>query len=441
MFFRKSIKKLVISFLLFPVFHAMSFAEDTTKTKRYGIGGTPIFSYDPDLGLRYGAVINLFDYGKQSAYPDYVHYLYIKAFNSTKGTSHYSAIFESESLIKSSLIFIEASLINDSKLDFFGFNGIKANYAGELIDPEHNSYINKYYYAHKRRLLRIRADLHKTILQSQWKLLLGLSYLNYSIDDIDYEQLKAPSGIDGSEAQNLTLYKQYVNWGIISPDEAGGGQTTNLMTGIAYDTRNNRINCTSGMWFETYLITSFAHKTNEFFGKHILSIRQYHNFNRVKSILTWRLSSQQKVFGEIPGYMLPLYYDTRQDQDGMGGAFTMRGVYRNRLVANGFLSGNIEFRRQILTARIFKLDWSFELSAFADAVYITQEYPLNYSLAPMDAGEIHFNHSSKQEPVFTAGFGLYIIYNKNNITSVNLGWSPDKQFGGTGIYVGSAFLF
>jgi hypothetical protein len=44
-------------------------------------------------------------------------------------------------------------------------------------------------------------------------------------------------------------------------------------------------------------------------------------------------------------------------------------------------------------------------------------------------------------PHATAGAGVYLIYNKDNIISVNYGFSLDSQLGTKGLYIGSGFLF
>lgn len=415
--------------------------EDHKQVKRIGFGGTPILAYDPDLGLRYGAVINLFDYGNLLQYPDYAGYLNIKAFNSTKGTSHLSLIYETEQLLPASIVFLEASLINDTQLDFFGFNGIKSIVHQSFTDNENALYINPFYFTHHRKLLRLRADWQKALTGNRWKTLLGLGWMKYTISDLNFGQFELPPGNAGQPAKEVSLYHQYVEWGLISETEKNGGSAFNAMAGIALDTRNNRIHCTEGLWFETYF-NVFTGKANKIlFAKHILTLRHYSEFPELNSVLTWRLSSQHKIGGTIPFYMLPVYFDTRQNQDGIGGAFTARGLSRNRIVANGFITGNLEWRRSIANFNLLKLNWKIEMSVFTDAVFITQEYPVNLQNVPGSDLTNHFRPDSQQRPVITLGTGAYLIYNENNITSVNFGWSPDQRFGNTGIYIGSAFLF
>ncbi|NJK96384.1 MAG: hypothetical protein HC905_17035 [Bacteroidales bacterium] len=357
-------------------------AQDSVKAARFGWGGTPILAFDQDLGLRYGAVINLFDYGQPVQFPNYAQYLNIRAFNSTKGTSNLSMIYETARLVPKSILFLELTFIKDSKLDFFGFNGAKSLLNPSFTNTESSFYINPFYYAHQRRLSRLQAIWHKPLSTGNWNFLLGAGWVQYLIEDLDFNRFDLPLRYDGIPARQESLYGKYIDWGIIQEDEKHGGSAVNLLAGIAYDSRNGRINCTNGLWFETYFTIFSGKKSKILAGKHIMTFRHYLELPGLKSVLTWRISSQQKIGGTIPFYMLPVYFDTRQNQDGVGGAFTLRGANRNRIAANGFVLGNMEWRSKILQFTLLKLNWEVELSAFADAVFITQEYQLKYLSVP-----------------------------------------------------------
>ena len=54
--------------------------KDSTKTKvkkGWTFGALPVVAFDTDVGLQYGALVNLFDYGDGTIYPDYRHSLYL----------------------------------------------------------------------------------------------------------------------------------------------------------------------------------------------------------------------------------------------------------------------------------------------------------------------------------------------------------------------------
>ncbi|MBN2807673.1 MAG: BamA/TamA family outer membrane protein [Prolixibacteraceae bacterium] len=414
----------------------------TKKQPKSGFawGGTPVLAFDPDLGLKYGALINLFDYGDGTVFPDYDQYAFIRLFHSTGGTSNLSLLFESETLIPDSRITFESSYIKDIALDFYGFNGLKVVYQHGFSHPDSSEYINRYFYKHQRELIRLRLDWQTNLPVSHWKMFFGLAWNRYLISDVDDEKLNKNQSLAESNSENMTLYQLYNDWGIIHDDEKSGGNLTTISLGFTYDSRNNKINCSDGTWFESYFILSPPSISSSLYLKHIATLRHYLRWSTPDAVIAFRLSSQQLLHGKLPFYALPVYHDTRQDQDGLGGAFNLRGIYRNRIAANGFLLGNIEMRKNIFSFNLFKLNWDIDLSVFTDAAYISREYKVDNTEVPGPFRNRLFNNDT-QKINFSYGGGLYIIYNANNIISVNYGIAPNRQLGTSGIYIGSSFLF
>ena len=74
-------------------------------------------------------------------------------------------------------------------------------------------------------------------------------------------------------------------------------------------------------------------------------IATYHQHFRILLdyiTFSFRISGQQKLAGEIPFYFVSTYYDSRLSNDGVGGAFNLRGAKSRCIVANGFITGNFE---------------------------------------------------------------------------------------------------
>lgn len=410
------------------------------QIKRFAWGGTPVLAFDPDLGLKYGALINLFDYGDGTVFPNYNQYAFIRLFHSTGGTSNLSLLFESETLIPNSRITFESSYIKDITLDFFGFNGRNAIFQPAFIDVGSPEFGNRYFYKHHRELIRLRFDLQRNISDTNWKFFSGVTWNRFLISDVDEDSLSNSVPKNGAFTANTTLYRLYTNWGIIDDEEKNGGNISTLSLGFTYDSRNNKIKCTDGTWFESYLIYSPPSISSSFYLKHIATFRQYIRWNTIDAVLAYRLSSQQLLVGKMPFYALPQYHDTRQDQDGLGGAFNLRGIYRNRIAANGFLLGNIELRKNLFSFKLLRLNWDIDFSVFTDAAYITWKYKPDLSKVSPAFRETLFRNGP-QNLNLSYGGGIYIIYNANNIISINYGISPDKQLGTSGIYIGSSFLF
>lgn len=413
-----------------------AFNEDQIK-HGFAFGGTPILAYDSDLGLRYGAVINLFDYGTGDNFPNYLQYAYIKLFHSTKGTSNYSIVFDSKKILPRSKVLLEASYMNDIALDFFGFNGTQTVVNANIITRGSSEFKNPFYYTHSRSFFRIRADVQKPIFHNHLRLYLGANYNKINIDAPKWNKLLSSDELKTLSTESL--YHAYTENGLIKESQENGGDILHFSLGFIYDSRDNLINCKNGTWIESYLLASPGIKTNPSFAKHIFSYRHYRQLG-MNTVMLFRLSSQQKIFGEIPFYYLPQYFDSRQNQDGIGGAFTARGINRNRITANGFLLSNLEIRQKLTSLQLFKLNWDIEFSVFTDASFVTQEYNNFVNDIPIEI--INQYHNKEVQKInYSIGPGLYFIYNTNNIISLNLGISPNKQLGSNGLYIGSSFLF
>jgi len=432
---------LVISFVIFFSIQAQTCLTDSLNTtehnqphKKFGIGGTPILAFDSDLGLKYGVVLNLFHYGDK--FPKYLQYIKIKALQTTNGTSNLSLTYDNNILFKKTKFIFESTYTKDVLLNFYGFNGINSNYYTTVTTPDNTDYINPYYYTHQRQLLRFRLDFQKQIQSTKMYFLYGFSFNKYMLDPTDFSLFDTPLGSNQNELSTSTLYQDYINSNIITEQEREGGTFASLKLGVTYDSRNNQINCSDGIFLETYLIFSPMLTNLKSFSKHIITFRHYYMLKKIKTLLTYRISSQQKINGTIPFYYLPTFHDLTIDNDGIGGAFNLRGVSRNRIAANGFITANFEVRKKVVSFKALKQDCRIELSAFTDLAYITQKYKFETN---MD-NDSYYN-SKKQNINYTYGLGLYFIYGTNNIISINYGVSPNKNLGNSGLYIGSAFLF
>ncbi len=432
-------KQVYLLSLLF-CFYTLNAQEIGLDEKSWKWGGSPIMAYDPDLGLRIGAAIDWFDHGKPTVFPDYLQNFRLRAFHSTKGSSNFSLVWESEKLIPHTISFTEFTYINDSKLDFFGFNGLESHFHSEWINPESQSFRNSGFYSHRRRILRVRMDFHYKLGSGNWKLLGGLNFQDYLIRENETEEEGTNPTSTESQSSLESLLSYYKQWQLIPSNENDGGKSISMMLGFSYDSRNHRIHCTDGLWIENYLVLNRGFLEQESFIKWISTASFYKTIKQINSTFTFRVSSQQRLSGKIPFYLLPVFYDTRQNQDGIGGAFTQRGVYRNRIVGDGFILSNLEMRKRVIRMEFLGLDWQVFLSLFYDISYISQKHPTELSKVPENQLSSFFQPEGSNL-ISTFGIGAYFIYNENNIISVNFGYNPNIELGKPNLYIGSSFLF
>lgn len=407
--------------------------EDKPDHKRFTWGIIPAAAFDSDLGFKYGAVFNLFDHGGHQKPPLFDQYLYIKLTNTTKGTLNAQAVFESKSLINNATLILEASYMKDKKMDFFGFNGLNAIYHPALNNPSGPDFAGKFFYAHERDLLRLRADLQKNLMDDKLRLLTGFSHNRFSIEPVSEETA-------GSETYGTSLFENYKTWNIVKAEESNGGKINLLSLGLIYDSRNEHCFCTDGIWAEAMFIYSPGFMSDADFSKLVLTYRQHASIMNERITFSFRASSQQKLSGNIPFYMLPAYFDSRLSQDGLGGAFNLRGAMRNRIVSDGFLAGNFETKFKISDFYLLGQYFYVSLSAFYDNALVTQTYKVDLAEVPGDLRDFFFSNA-KQKIHHTFGTGIYIVFNRNNVITMNYGIPVDVQDGPGGLYIGSSLLF
>jgi outer membrane protein assembly factor BamA len=387
-------------------------------------------------------------FGDGSTYPKYLHSFYLEWNQTTKGSGLMQFIYDSEYLIPKIRLTAEASYFTEQNLDFYGFNGYQAWYDPNLTNPDKkdNGYISRVFYSHDRRVLRLRSDFQGQIIGKKFRWLAGFEYNAFKVGTVDIAKLN--KGKD--EAKELPdvplLYDKYVEWGIIENDEKKGGNHNMFKFGLVYDTRDNEPNPMSGIWSEVFLMTAPSFIGNKpGYSKLAITHRQY--FTLVDDILNLavRLSYQPKIGGTIPFYALPYIYNTNITRDGLGGAKTMRGILRNRVVGDDLFYGNVELRWKFFRKMLGKQYLYLALSAFSDFGQVTRDYQFSLNDKYTNETDVRyrnwFDKGDKEKMHFSYGAGISAALNHNFVAHVNYGLATDKQDGKSGMYIGLNYLF
>jgi hypothetical protein len=442
--------------LLFSISLSLA-AQDTVTTSSkkvekvktgFSLGGVPVVAYDSDIGFKYGALVNLYWFGDGSRYPMYDHSVYIEWSRTTKGNGINQITYDTDKLIPGIRSFFEASYLTEKSLDFYGFNGYQAVYdPGYEASMDEFGNANRLYYRHSRQLIRLKADFQGEIIGQKLRWLGGISYFGSKIDSVDVDGLNADKTDD--LLSHNSLYGNYVEWGLIPEDQANGGGHTLLKAGLVYDTRDNEPNPFKGIWTEMQLhyAPSFLSNTNYSYARIVLTHRQYFTLIPEWMNLAYRVSYQGKLGGEMPFYMLPYLFNTapKLTTDGVGGAKTVRGVLRNRIVGDGFAYGNVELRGKVLRTTVLNQNVYIALSGFVDAGMVTQKYKFDRSELPVNLppglpAEI-IDPNAKEVPHFGFGGGVHIALNQNFIVTVDYGMAAKADDGDSGLYINLNFLF
>ncbi len=423
--------------------------EETVK-KGLNFGILPTITFDSDLGFQYGALVNLFFYGDGSRYPKYNHSLYFEVSRFTKGSGINRFFYDSDRLLPGIRTSFDLSYITDQTNRFFGFNGYGSVYNASWIDDEDpENYHSRVFYAYGRKMLRIKLDLQRKFGQTDFGWVAGFSLYQFKTGPVDIDRLNKGKDPANMLPDTAGLYDRYVQWGIISEDEADGGWVNNLKAGFTYDSRDNEPNPMKGIWTEATILFAPGFLGNGDYGHTQISIihRQYFTLVKERLSFAYRAAYQGTIGGKVPFYAYPLLITSFMKgaySEGLGGAKTIRGVLRDRVVGKGMIYGNAELRWKFTHFNFIKQNWYIALSGFWDFGMVVQQVKINTDHVVPGPGETYSDYFSdrKHDGLHNSlGAGLHFAMNQNFIIACDYGMALNSQDGKSGLYIGLNFLF
>ena len=463
----------------------------------WNFGALPSVAFDADLGFQGGLLTNIYFYGDGSQYPEYIHSIYAEAAYTTKNYGIFRVNYDSKYLIPNHRLTLDATYQPDAMCDFYGFNGYQSVYnqdfhkwkkdQSKMGDPA--LYQSRAFYKYKRDLFRFAADIEGTIWQNiKWNA--GLGVLGYMIDECDIEMLNGKNEFDPNipladqKAMNDKvegMYEKYVKWGLIDQNEALGGWHPYLRAGLTYDSRDQRTCPTKGIYADAFFTYTAAF--NAKYGQQATAGYNHLQFNfnfrhyvpvyRDRVTFAYRVGTQNNIAGKSPFYMntyLNTLFIQRVMYEGLGGANSLRGIMRNRILANGFAYANVELRTKVAKFDIGKQHFYIGLAPFFDLGVITQPYELDenalqtayaadtdplklplssyFAMNKTDKDNIgitteHLDKSKTYLPHMAAGVGLKVAMNENFVLSVDWAMALDKQDNAkwANFYIKMGYLF
>jgi outer membrane protein assembly factor BamA len=426
-----------------------TYAQDEPKQKEkmktgWSLGAIPVVAYDSDIGFKYGGLVNFYDYGDGSKYPKYYQSIYMEWSRTTKGSGINQITYDTEKLIPGVRMLAEVSYMTEKALDFYGFNGYNAYYNSSFEDSNDPLYKSRMFYRMDRNMLRVKTDFIGKLPLDNLKWFGGIEFYNNKIDTVDINNLnKGKDAADLLPAIGGGLFQDYIKWGLIPSDQAKGGNTTILKLGAIYDTRDNEPNPMKGVWTELQFLAAPGFLSDAGgYTRMALTHRQYFTIVPKSLNFAYRLSYQAKLSGEMPFYMLPFVFNSTPQltRDGLGGAKTMRGIMRNRVVGEDFFYGNAELRWKVLRTVVFNQNFYIALAGFADAGMVTGKYKIPTVIADKQARDWLATGAPERMHV-SYGAGIHFALNDNFIVTVDYGLAADKRDGDSGMYIGLNFLF
>lgn len=434
--------KRTVIFSIFYLLFMQVYGQDKGVNKTgWNFGALPSIAFDTDLGFQYGALVNLFNYGDGSRYPTYNHSLYFEVSRYTKGSGINRFFYDSDRLIQGLQTSLDISYLTDRTYDFFGFNGYDAYVMTDWLEKDNP---NRVYYKYDRNLFRLKLDLQGRLRGNNLLWTAGFNLQNFDIGSVDIEKLNEGKKEDEKLTVQDGLYEKYKEWGIIDDDEADGGFVPAIKAGVAYDTRDNKPNPMKGLWTEAILegVTEFLGSERSF-AKLALIHRQYFTLVPNNLSLVYRLAYQTTLAGKVP-----FYYQTQvltsmlrsYISEGLGGAETIRGIYRNRVVGDGFFYGNLEMRWKFVRFNFINNNFYLATNVFTDFGRVTRKIPVESFTLNLPQQENYFR-SNVEKMHYTYGAGIQAVMNENFVVTVDYGMAVKEQDGKSGMYVGLNYLF
>ncbi len=433
----------VFSFLLFSVF-----SQEKATKDGWGFGALPTVSFDTDLGFQYGGLVNMYHYGDGSRYPTYNHSIYLEISRYTKGSGVNRFYYDSDRLIKGLQTSVDISYLSDQAYDFYGFNGYDAVVNREWFDDESPDYRTRVFYKYDRKMFRFKVDLLGNLSGDKLKWAAGINFLHFTVGSVDIDRLNKGKDDDLLPPidEQPGLYEKYRDAGVFSKEEADGGFVPVFKGGLVYDTRDNRPNPMKGMWTEAVLIGAPEFLGGESsFAKISLTHRQYFTIIPDDLSLAYRLAYQTTLGGDVP-----FYYQSQvitsvmkgASSEGLGGARSLRGIRRNRIVGDGFFYGNIEARWKAVRFNIKSSNFYIGINGFLDFGKVTKKIDVNYPM-PANTSDVYEDYFDTDAEQFhlSYGGGLKFVMNYNFILSIDYGMAADKRDGDTGLYINLNYLF
>lgn len=470
----------------------------------WNFGLLPSVAYDADCGFQGGLLTNIYYYGDGKQYPEYIHSLYFEAAYTTKNNGIFRFNYDSKYLIPRHRITIDATYLPDAMCDFYGYNGYQSLYnkdyhftkymkndAGEKVyNPDKMNvadYRTRAFYKYKRDLVRVAVDFEGTIYKNlKWNA--GAGVLGYICDSVHTATLNRGKTGDRALPYNTpSLYQKYQQWGIMSADEAHGGWHPYLRGGISFDTRDQRQGPNKGIYADAFFTYSAAFNSSRY-GQQADAGYNHLQFNATfRHYITvypkwvtfaYRLGVQNTIAGKSPFYMntyLNTQFIQRVIYEGLGGANSLRGIMRNRVLSNGVAYANLEFRCKIAKFDIGRQHFYVGLNPFFDLGMVTQPYDMDALVEHNTAGKFHsvceavtqqnelsyglpkddparyfklddtgaLDSRSLYLPHMSAGCGLKVAMNENFCVSVDWAKALNSQDGykWTNFYIKMGYLF
>lgn len=374
-------------------------AAQTAPSTGLEVGALPALNYDADEGFGYGVLAELYHYGDGTGAGPYAWTLQPRVFLTTEGRRDFTVFFDSPRLLSGGWrIDAFAGLEEQIATPYYGL-GNAAPFDEALDDGA-----DPYFYRYGRERRGVLVNVQRSLWGSPLRALVGVGVADVAVDLVP-------------EDEGTTLLAQ----------ELGGndpsGWTSQLRAGLIWDTRDRETGPRSGSWTELLVARADTALGGDFsYTRWTLTDRRYVSLSPTL-VLAHRWLLQGTSEG-APVHDLQVVQTSFKQQEGLGGAKTVRGILKNRYLGRGMLVWNAELRWRAAERRLFGRTFHTVLSGYLDSGRVWTGQPRLGELL----SDLHHGY----------GGGVRVGMGENFTAAVDAGTSAET---GLQLYIGLGYLY
>jgi hypothetical protein len=312
---------------------------------RWELAALPSIGYDSDEGFRYGALAEV--YRHAPGISPYAWTVQPIIEFSTRGRREISAFFDAPHLLPAGWR-IDGTVANMRELAAPWYGAGNDTPWDEARDDADGP--DPYYYRFGRTSTRAMATVQRRLGAWPVRLLAGAGVARVSLDTTPYDE-------------GTTLLAE-----TLAADGASvpGGWSNHVRAGVVLDTRDREVGPTRGAWSEV-LVQRFDALlgSDHEYTRWTAADRRYIALGTERLVFANRLMLQG-IRGDAPFYDLSTVQTSFKQQEGLGGAKTIRGIPKNRYVGKGLFLWNAELRWRAADFEVRGTPLHLVLTGFVD---------------------------------------------------------------------------
>ena len=316
-------------------------AQRTDAPPAHSFTGVPALNFDADEGFGYGGVLQYHDYGAGAERP-YRYMLQPAVLFTTRGRRDAVLFADAPHLLAGGWR-LTALVAREQQLatPFYGLGN------DTDADPAMVSSSNPYFYRYGRTVLRANVDVQHALGHPALRGVAGVGVRHVDLRAVPYDR-------------GTTLLAQTLG------NAPAALSSHSARVGLVWDTRDREIGPTRGSWIE--VLAQAVSSPAAGYGAYTRLTTTARHYAPLSHALTFaQRVVVQNVHGDAPVTELSLLQSSYRDDEGLGGASTLRGIPQNRYQGKGIALANAELRWEALRGEVHGTPARLIVTGFADA--------------------------------------------------------------------------